>query len=146
MKESSIKWADQIRTGRLKWSEVHLASHSMLWKMLSYPLPCTSLSKKQCEEIMTPALFQTLPAMGVCRYFPRSVVHGPLSRMGLGMPHIYSLQDTSRLKDIMHHTAIDTFTGQLYRGTLDTMVLKVGAGTDIFHYPFQELQILTTPS
>lgn len=92
MKAASIKWADQIRTGRLKWSEVHLALHSALWRMLSYPLPCTSLWKKQREEIMAQALFQALPAMGVCRYFPRSVVHGPLSRMGLGILHIHSSQ------------------------------------------------------
>jgi hypothetical protein len=146
MKAASIKWADQIRTGRLKRSEVHLALHSTLWRTLSYPLPCTSLSKKQREEIMAQALFQALPAMGVCRYFPRSVVHGPLSRMGLGILHIHSSQEISRLKDMMRHTAIDTFTRQLYRGTLEAMILEVGVGTEIFHYPFQELQILATPN
>jgi hypothetical protein len=35
---------------------------------------------------MAPALFQALPAMGVCRYIPQSIVHGPISRMGLGIP------------------------------------------------------------
>jgi hypothetical protein len=82
MKEASIIWADQIRTGKLKRHEVHLALHSTLWKTLSYPLPCTTLSKRQCEEIMAPALHQALPAMGVCRNFPRHVVHGPVSHMG----------------------------------------------------------------
>lgn len=85
MKENSIKWADQIRTGRLKCSEAHLALHSTLWKTLTYPLPCTTLSKQQRNEIMAPALHQTLPAMGVYRHFPRHVVHRPLSHMGLGI-------------------------------------------------------------
>jgi hypothetical protein len=111
MKEASLKWADQIRTGRLKHAEVHLALHSTLWKTLSYPLSCTTLTKKQCEDIMAPALFQALPAMGICRYFPRSVVYGPLSRMGLAIPHIHSLQEISRLKDMIHHSALGTFTG-----------------------------------
>jgi hypothetical protein len=146
MKELSIKWADQIRTGRLKRSEVYLALHSTLWKTLSYPLPCTSLSKKQCDKIMATALLQALPAMGICRYFPRSVVHGPLSRMGLGIPHIHSLQEIARLKDMIHHTDINTFTGQLYRGTLEAMIIKVGVGMDIFQYPFQDLQHLATDS
>lgn len=42
-----------------------------------------SLSKQQRNEIMAPALHQTLPAMGVYRHFPRHVVHRPLSHMGL---------------------------------------------------------------
>jgi hypothetical protein len=71
---------------------------------------------------------------------------GPLSRMGLGIPHIHSLQEIARLKDMIHHTAINTFTGQLYRGTLEAMILEVGVGTDIFQYPFQDLQHLATDS
>jgi hypothetical protein len=122
MKDTSIKWADQIRTGWLRRSEVWLALHSTLWKTLFYPLPCTALTKKQCEEIMAPALLQALPAMGVCRFFPRNIVHGPIFHMGLGIPHIHLVQEISRLKDMMHHTAIDTFTGQLYRGTLEAMI------------------------
>ncbi len=114
MKEASIKWADQIRTGRLQRSEASLALHSTLWKTLAYPLPCTSLSKQQCEEIMAPALLQALPAMGVCRHFSRNVVHGTLSHMGLGIPRIHTLQETYRIKDMLHHSASDNFTGQLY--------------------------------
>ncbi len=141
MKEFSIKWADQIRTGRLKRSEVHLALHSTLWKTFAYPLPCTSLSQQQCKEIMAPALFQALPAMGVCRHFPRSVVHGPLSRMGLGIPHIHSLQEISRMKYMMHHTAIETFTGQLYHGTLEASYQKWMLALTFYNTPLMTCNI-----
>jgi len=144
MKEASIKWADQIRTDRLKRSEVHLALHSTLWKTLTYPLPCTTLSKQQCNEIMAPALHQALPAMGICRNFPRQVVHGPLSHMGLGIPHIHTLQEVARIKDMMHHSTIDSFTGQLYRSTLEAMILEVGFNSNIFQLPFNDLQCLAT--
>ncbi len=146
MKEASIKWADQIRTGKLKRHEVRLALDSTLWRTLAYPLPCTTLTKKQCDDIMAPALSQALPAMGVCRFFPRNVVHGPLTHMGLDIPHIHTLQEIARIKDTMHHSSIDTFTGQLYRGTLEAMILEVGFGTNIFHLPFLELHHLATQS
>ncbi len=146
MKEASIKWADQVRTGRLKRSEVSLALHSTLWRTLAYPLPCAALSKHQCEEIMAPALLQALPAMGVCRHFPRNVVHGPLSHMGLGILHIHTLQEIYRIKDMLHHSSTDTFTGQLYRGTLEAMILEVVCGANVFQFPFNDLHQLATPA
>jgi hypothetical protein len=132
MKDASIKWADQIRVGKLQKDEVALVLHSTLWKTLAYPLPCTSLTKQQCKEIMAPALTQALPAMGVCRNFPRVICHSPISVMGLGIPHIHTLQEIAHLKDIIHHSAINTFTGQLYRGNLEAMILEVGFDTNIF--------------
>jgi hypothetical protein len=146
MKAASAKWADQLRTGRLRRSEVWLALLSTLWRSLYYPLPCTDLTKQQCEAIMAPALSQALLAMGVCRNLPRTVVHGPLSRMGLGILHIYSIQHIVQLKDIIHHTAIDTFTRQLYWGSLEAMLLEVGIGQDIFRFPYHDLQHLATAS
>jgi hypothetical protein len=146
MKEASIKWADQIRTGKLKRHEVHLALHSTLWKTLSYPLPCTTLSKQQCEEIMATALHQALPAMGVCRNFPRHVVHGPVSHMGLGIPHLHTLQEVARIKDMVHHSSLDTFTGQLYRSSLEALILEVGFTSNIFKLPFSDLHCLATHS
>jgi hypothetical protein len=146
MKEASIIWADQIRTGKLKRHEVHLALHSTLWKTLSYPLPCTTLSKRQCEEIMAPALHQALPAMGVCRNFPRHVVHGPVSHMGLGIPHLHTLQEVARIKDMVHHSSLDTFTGQLYRSSLEALILEVGFASNIFQLPFSDLHFLATHS
>ncbi len=67
MKNISILWADQMRTGKLSHIESWTALHSTLWKSLEYPLPALNLTKKQCEEIMTPALNQFLPSIGVCR-------------------------------------------------------------------------------
>ncbi len=49
--------------------------------------------------------------------------------MGLGIPHIHTLQEIAHLKDIIHHSAINTFTGQLYKGTLEAMMLEVGFDT-----------------
>jgi hypothetical protein len=66
--------------------------------------------------------------------------------MGLGIPHIHSLQEISRLKDMIHHSALGTFTGQLYRGSLEAMILEVGVGMDIFQYSYHELQYLATSS
>jgi hypothetical protein len=45
-----------------------------------------------------------------------------------------------------HHTTIDTFKEQFYQGTLETVILEVGVGSDIFQYPYEDLQHLATPS
>jgi hypothetical protein len=97
MKAESILWADQMRTGNLNRTDSWVAFHSTLWRTLAYPLPATNLTKKQCEDIMSPAIQQLLVSIGVCRNFPRCLVFAPIDYFGLGIQHIYTTQEIQRL-------------------------------------------------
>jgi hypothetical protein len=62
---------------------------------------------------MAPLLHYALPAMGVCCNFPRSKVFAPTSHLGLGLQHLYTLQEIIRLNDIVTHVSKDTITRKL---------------------------------
>ncbi len=104
MKDSVVKWADCMRTGRISREDTWLAFYSTLWKTLTYPLSALNISKEEHEKILAPVLTYLLPAMGVCRNFPRTLVFSSIKYMGLGLKHPFTIQEISRLKDVINHT------------------------------------------
>jgi hypothetical protein len=52
MLEVLQKWAAQIKAINLRQMYAWLALRSTIWKTMEYPLTCTTLTKKQCEQIM----------------------------------------------------------------------------------------------
>lgn len=135
-----------MRTGKISQSETWLAITSTIWRTLSYPLPATNLTKQQCEAIMYPILKYGLPAMGICRHFPRKLVFAPTKYMGLGMQHLYTVQEISRLRDIIDHTYKLTTTGNLYKTTLELLILELGMGTNLLQIPFNLTGHIATDS
>jgi hypothetical protein len=49
--EASQKWEAQIKASNLRQMDAWLALHYTIWKTLRYPLTCTTLTEKQCEQI-----------------------------------------------------------------------------------------------
>jgi hypothetical protein len=50
--EASHKGAAQIKASNLRQMDAWLALRSTIWKTLKYPLTCTTLTEKQCDQIM----------------------------------------------------------------------------------------------
>jgi len=126
-------WVDGLRTGRISKDETWLALQSTILRTLSYPLPATRFSKIQCEAIMAPLLRYCLPALGICRNFPRKLVYSTYDYMGLYIQHLHTLQEIARLKDIIFHTFNETLTGKLYLSSLELLLLELGCSTS---YPW----------
>ncbi len=120
------EWVVSRQKCRLSRVEVWIALQSTLWHTLSYPLPVTTLSKVQWEEIISIVLRFALPAMGICRSFPHDMVFVPLQYFGLRILHLHSLQEIARLKDIIQHSHLQTTTGKLNIGSLETLHLEIG--------------------
>jgi hypothetical protein len=95
---------------------------------------------------MSPVLKYALPAMGVCRTFPRDLVFSPTTYSGLGIKHLHTLQEIARKKDIIHHTYIDSTTGKLYRTSLEFLLLELGISTNISKIDYNRYHILATNS
>ncbi len=140
----ATEWADCMRTGMIPKDDAWLAFHSTIWKSLTYLLPALNLSKADCEQIMRPILQYLLPAIGVCRNFPRSLVYTSEKYMGIGLKHLHSTQEIYRLKDLLSHVYRHTNMCKLYRNTLENMILEVGMGTDILQLNPQVIQLLAT--
>jgi hypothetical protein len=50
-------------------------------------------SKKDCGQMVMSVLQYLLPAIGVCRNFPRSMVHTSEQYLGLGVKHPHNTQE-----------------------------------------------------
>ncbi len=142
--QKATLWVEQMRTGVIKKNETWLALQSTIWRTLCYPLNAVNLTKQQCEAIMSPILQYALPAMGICRNFPRALVFSSTKYTGIGIKHIHTLQEIARLKDILHHTYTGTITGQFYRTSLEYLLLELGMSTDISAIDYNNYHSLAT--
>jgi hypothetical protein len=93
IKEAAIVWADCMRTGKILREDAWLSFYSTIWKTLSYPLPAQNLKRDNYDNIMAPILRYLLPAMGICRNFPRALVYSSNRYMGLGIKHPHTIQE-----------------------------------------------------
>jgi hypothetical protein len=93
---------------------------------------------------MSPVLNYALPAMGICRNLPRDVVFSSTQYCGIGVKHIHTLQEITRLKDILHHTYLKLTTDQLYCTSLEYLILEVGMGINLADIPYDKYQHLAT--
>jgi len=65
---------------------------------LTYPLPCSSLTLKQCHTIQDPALEALLPKLHLNRHTPRAVLFGGPRYGGIDLPELYTDQGFGQLK------------------------------------------------
>jgi hypothetical protein len=144
--EKSVLWADQMCTGVIGKDENWLALQSTIWKTFCYPLNANNLTRSQCESIMSPVINYALPAMGVCRNFPRALVYSPTKYKGLGIKHIHTLQEIAHLKDLLQHTYMNSTTGQLYHISLEYLILEVGIDSNLTSVDFNTYKMLATNS
>jgi hypothetical protein len=146
LKDLAIKWADSMRTGRISREDTWLAFYSTIWKMLSYPLPALNLTCEEWDKIMAPILQYLLPAMGICRNFPRALVYNSVKYMGVGVQHPYTIQEIAQVKDIVSHVHRRTITGDLYRASFEVLLLEKGMGAELNQIPQEVLHSLATAS
>jgi hypothetical protein len=97
MLEASHKWAAQIKASNLRQMDAWMALRSTIWKTLDYPLPCTTLTEKQCEQIMQPAMSAGLAKSHIFRSFPTSLLHAGSEELGAGLSHLFTVQGIARL-------------------------------------------------
>ena len=146
LKTRADKWGDAIHAGwlprRLAWKA--LKSH--IWPSLKYPLPATTFTKKEGYELLKHFYNSALPTMGTCANFPRDMLFTPISYQGMGLPHPFVEQGIEILRYFLIHANADTYSGDLYRGSLEQLQLEVGMGTPVFDLPFKLLGSLATKS
>jgi hypothetical protein len=146
LRQVSIEWADRIRSGHLPRPLVWTALTSTILPKLRYPLPATTMSKKQCDSIMSPLLHAALPAAGICRSFPRVLVYAPTKYYGLGVPNLYTEQGYSHITQILRHAhKPHSITGQLLRASMEQLSLELGLPGTPFSQDYREFGILATP-
>ena len=145
LRERAKDWADRVRTGHLPRRLVWESMNTTILKSLQYPLPATTLTAEQCRSIMAPLLAQGLASSGVVRSMPRVVVHGPIKFQGLGVPDLFTFQQTQHILRILKYCTVDdNITGQLIRHSLEATKLEIGCEGSVLLKSYDELGSLAT--
>ena len=146
MMKAATVWQEAIRTGKLHRSDAWTGLRTTIMKTLEYPLAATTLSQQECNKIMAKVLSASLPAGGVWRHMPRSVVHGPVNMTGLGIPDLYVLQGAQHVRNWVSHCTTNSTTGKLLRHSLEALTIEVGAGRDVWKQDYTKFGALASDS
>jgi ribonuclease HI len=103
---------------------------------LNYPLPCTSLTEKQCHHIQAPALAALLPKLHLNRHTPHAVVFGNTRYGGIGIPAMYTDQGFQQLKYLTGHLHLCDDVGKLIQIHLSEYHLSLGIQQLFLSAPF----------
>jgi hypothetical protein len=133
MLEASQKWAAQTKASNLRQMDAWLALRSTIWKTLGYPLTFATLTEKQCEQIMQPAMSAGLTKSHICRSFPTSLLHVGAESLGAGLPHLFTVQGIARLSTLVSHSPGGSITSLLLRAAMEAALQEVGYGPSPWH-------------
>jgi hypothetical protein len=98
---------------------------------LAYVTPATTLSYKQCEDFQRAVVAAILPKMGIVRNAARKVVFGSAKYCGLGLDHLETTQNYSRLQYLTGHIRSKSITRKLIRQQLDYTQLEIGCSAQV---------------
>jgi hypothetical protein len=135
LRECTDTWADQIRTGKLPRRLTWHALLSTIMRTLSYPLPITTFTRKECDMIMAPVLRVALSHSGVCNNIPRAIVYAPLKYQGLGIPDIFIEQGLTKLMRLIKFgRKLQHLTSSLIRHNCEAMKMELGLNGYLFQH------------
>ena len=136
MTKTRDNWMDKFRFGVLEPEDHWMAFGTRIFKKLEYPLPALTLTRDECDKLMSPLLQQTLSFSGVCRTISKEVRHGPVNRGGLGLPDLFIRQGCMRVQTMVEHLWLQTPTGKLIKIAMEGLKLEVGISSTLFDRQF----------
>ena len=80
-------------------------------------------SEVALDKIQYKALESFVPALGYNKGFPREVILGPIEYGGIGMPHIYTEMNATKIEYLIMHIRYNTELGKLFRINLNWLLL-----------------------
>jgi hypothetical protein len=93
--------------------------------ILVYGTPATNLSYKECEDVQRAVVAAILPKMGIVRNAARKNAFGSAKYCGLGLDHLATTQNYSRLQYLIGHIRRKIITSKLIRQQLDYTQLEI---------------------
>jgi hypothetical protein len=119
MNEKGLAYAMAIRNSTLQRGECSVAYGAYYFPSLAYGTPATTLSYKECEDVQRAVITAILPKMGIILNASQKVVFGTAKYGGLGLDHLATIQNYSRLQYLIGHIRSKSITSKLIRQQLD---------------------------
>jgi hypothetical protein len=118
-----------ITTSQLTRAEAIASFIQHLLPKLRFQLPVLSLTKHDCDKLLSIALHAFLPKIHINRNTSRAIVHGPFSIGGLAIPHIHTVQGIDKLHLFLGHLRLHDDTGKFIHIDLTYIQLLLGMPT-----------------
>jgi hypothetical protein len=103
MKEKGLTYAMEIRNSTLQHGEFSMDYSAYYLPSLVYGTPAATLSYKECEDVQRAVVAAIHQKMGIVRNAARKVVFGSAKYCGLGLDHLSTIQNYSRLQYLIGH-------------------------------------------
>lgn len=103
LKTKALDWGGKIRASNGSHYETWIALHTNLTVRLKYALPACTLSKNECNSIMSPALKAALPRTGIYATLSSKIRDGCKSSGRIGCLSLYDYQRASRTALLVEH-------------------------------------------
>ena len=143
LKRIILEWKHSMTFSSLSPMLILQAYETVLKPKLIYRLSTTSLSFKQCEELVTLIRPLILNAHHIHRTFPKVILEAPSTYAGLNFIHFYDLQGYEKLKFLKFHLQNIDQTGDTMLLSLQYTQLIIGVETLFFNLPYDEYEFLT---
>ena len=113
LKEKAIALANQLRTGYIDKKDAWYVFNHVFARTLEYPMPATSITEAQWNDILKPFFPIFLNKIGIASTFPRALIFTPTRFQGLGICHPYFWQQIIHLEPILAEPNTDSNLGHL---------------------------------
>ena len=111
-RQKAEDYAGLIHNSTLTRCEAYFSYILYFYPKISYALPVSTFTQKECNYIQAPALSSFLPKVGLNRHTARSIIFGPTQYGGLQMPDVYTDQGIGQLRLFLGHLRRGDQTGK----------------------------------
>ena len=141
------RYGELLLTSQIHRHEAWIGLNSMAMKSIEYALPATTLSKKDCNDIMWKLIKNFMPRTGINRYMKRDVLYALPDSQGLGLKNLYLTQGISHVCEMIEHMWKQSITGHLIKTSLEYLRLELGVNIDILQSNIKKYSTLNlTPT
>ena len=132
LEKKAKTWRDNIKAGHLTPTLAWHAANTTIMKSLEYPLPALTLTYDECNKIMKIVKQGLLNSLRVSVSIPSASLYGPKSEGRLQLNHLYHTQGLMQIEKLYKFLDTDTVTGKLIRVSLESSIIELGIGRNIF--------------
>lgn len=120
-RQKSEEYAGLISNSVLNRCESYFSFVLYFFPKISYALPVSTFTQKECTHIQAPALAAVLPKIGFNRNTSRAIIHGTVSYGGVQLQDVYTEQGLGQLRLLVGHLRQIDQTSKLLKVALSIM-------------------------
>lgn len=132
LRQNSEQYYIHVNSSTLSPDEAYTSYMQYLRPKIIYPLPCSSLTQKQCQYVQAPALAALIPKLHVNRHIAHVIIFGAHRYGGLSLPDLYTDQGYGQLKLLIGHIKLGDDIGKLILIAMSHLQLHIGSEFPFF--------------